>query len=225
MGPADFGLDAPTVDELARELVEVHAAGRRARARDRRRQHLPRHEGDRRRDGPRDRRLHGDARDRVQLARGAGGARAERRRHARALGARRARGGRAVHPPPRDPAPREGPGRDLRGRHRQPVLHDRHGGRAARARDRRRGDPDGQERRSRRLRRRPAHEPDGDVPAGDHAPPGDRARPEGDGHDRALPLHGQQSPDPRVRARSGQHRAGRCRGERRHAHLDARPKE
>ena len=33
--------------------------------------------------------------------------------------------------------------------HRQPVLHDRHGRRAARARDRRRGDPDGQERRRR----------------------------------------------------------------------------
>ena len=97
--------------------------------------------------GPRDRRLHGHARDGVQLARGAGGARAERRRHARALGARRAGGGRAVHPPPRDPPPREGPRRDLRRRHRQPVLHDRHGGGAARARDRRRGDPDGEERR------------------------------------------------------------------------------
>ena len=39
----------------------------------------------------------------------------------------------------------------------QPVLHDRHRGRAAGARDRRRGDPDGEERRSRRLRRRSAH--------------------------------------------------------------------
>ena len=37
----------------------------------------------------------------------------------------------------------------LRRRHRQPVLHDRHRRGAARARDRRRGDPDGQERRRR----------------------------------------------------------------------------
>ena len=158
MGPAEFGLDAPTVDTLARELVEVQATGRRARARDRRRQHLPRHEGDGRRHGPGDGRLHGHARDRLQLARRAGGARAERRRHARALGARRARGGRAVHPPARDPPSREGPGRHLRRRHRQPVLHDRHGRGAARARDRRGGDPDGEERRSRRLRRRPARQ-------------------------------------------------------------------
>src|SRR5262249_47017845 len=27
MGPADFGLDAPTLDTLARELVDVHASG------------------------------------------------------------------------------------------------------------------------------------------------------------------------------------------------------
>ncbi len=72
-----------------------------------------------------------------------------RRRHARAVGARRLRGRRAVHPPPRDPPSREGAHRHLRGRHGQPVLHDRHGRGAARARDRRRGDPDGQERRRR----------------------------------------------------------------------------
>ena len=65
-------------------------------------------------------------------------------------------GRRALHPPPRDAPPREGPRRDLRGRHRQPVLHDRHRGRAARGRDPRRGDPDGQERRRGRLHRRPA---------------------------------------------------------------------
>ena len=64
------------------------------------------------------------------------------------------RGRRAVHPPPRDPAPREGADRHLRGRHGQPVLHDRHGRGAARAGDRRGGDPDGEERRRRRLRRR-----------------------------------------------------------------------
>ena len=39
---------------------------------------------------------------------------------------------RAVHPAPRDPAPGEGPGGDLRGRHGRAVLLDRHHGGAAR---------------------------------------------------------------------------------------------
>ena len=56
------------------------------------------------------------------------------------------------------------------GGHRQPVLHDRHRRRAARARDRRRGDPDGEERRRRRLRRRPARGPGRDVHARAHPP-------------------------------------------------------
>ena len=47
----------------------------------------------------------------------------------------------------------------------------------------------------------PRTSPTRGVPAGDHAPAGDRARVEGDGHDGALALHGQQSPDPRLRAR------------------------
>ena len=64
---------------------------------------------------------------------------------------------RAVHPAPRDPAPREGPGRRVRRRQRQPVLHDRHHRRAARGGDRRRGDPEGHALgRRRRLQRRPA---------------------------------------------------------------------
>ena len=41
-------------------------------------------------------------------------------------------GGRAVHPPARHPAPREGPGGDLRRRHRQPLLLHRHRRRPAR---------------------------------------------------------------------------------------------
>ena len=45
-------------------------------------------------------------------------------------------GRRALHPPPGHPPPREGPGRDLRRRHRQPVLHHRHRRRAAGRRDR-----------------------------------------------------------------------------------------
>ena len=72
---------------------------------------------------------------------------------------RHERGRRAVHPPPRRPPPREGPRRDLRGRDRQPVLHDRHRGGAARGRDRRRGPPQGDEGR-RRLRRGSDDEPD-----------------------------------------------------------------
>ena len=32
MGPREFGLDAQTVDALARELVEVHATGSRSRS-------------------------------------------------------------------------------------------------------------------------------------------------------------------------------------------------
>ena len=39
---------------------------------------------------------------------------------------------RALHPPARHPPHGEGAGRDLRRRHRQPVLHDRHRGGAAR---------------------------------------------------------------------------------------------
>ena len=87
---------------------------------------------------------------------------------ARAVGDRDLRGRRALHPPPRDAPPREGPHRDLRRRHRQPVLHDRHRGGAARDRDPRRGDPDGQERRRGRLQRRPRARPRRRVPPRDH---------------------------------------------------------
>ena len=58
-----------------------------------------------------------------------------RRAHAGDVGDRRQGGRRALHPPPRDAPPREGPGRDLRRRHRQPVLHHRHRRRAARPGD------------------------------------------------------------------------------------------
>ena len=141
------------------------------------------------------------------------------RRHARAVGARGLRGRGAVHPAARDAPSREGPRRDLRGRDRQPVLHDRHRRRAARARDRRRGDPDGQERDEGRLRRRSAARSERDVPAGAHAPRGDRARPARDGHDRALALHGERPADLRLRARGGQHPPRRARRARRHDHF------
>ena len=73
-----------------------------------------------------------------------------------------------------------------------------------------------------RLRRRPAHGSRRAVPAAAHASRGDRARPEGDGHDRALALHGQQAHDPRLRARRRQHRPRRRRRGRRHGHRDTR---
>ena len=66
----------------------------------------------------------------------------------------------------------------------------------------------------------PRTRPRRDVPARAHPLAGDRARAEGHGHDGALPLHGQQPPDPRLRARTRQHRPCRRRARRRHDHLD-----
>ena len=57
-----------------------------------------------------------------------------------------------------------------------------------------------------RLRRRPPQRARRAVPADAHPPAGDRARVESHGHDGALALHGQQPADPRVRARTRQHR-------------------
>ena len=61
-------------------------------------------------------------------------------------------------------------------RHRQPVLHDRHGGGAAGARDPRGGDTDGEEQRRGRLRHGPERARGRDLPAEHHPPRGDRAR-------------------------------------------------
>src|SRR5581483_1174796 len=127
---------------------------------------------------------------------------------------------RALHPSARDQAPREGPDRHLRRRHREPLLHDRHRGGAPGARGRRGRDPDGEERRARRLRRRPAHRSGRDLPPGDQPPRGDRARAEGDGHDCALALHGQPPADLRVRARARKRAAGGDGRERRHSYLE-----
>ena len=60
---------------------------------------------------------------------------------------------RALHPPPRGAPPGEGPGGDLRRRHRQPVLHHRYRGGAARRRDGLRRDAEGHPGRRRLLRR------------------------------------------------------------------------
>ena len=72
------------------------------------------------------------------------------------------RGGRALHPPPGHPPPREGPGGDLRRRDGQPVLHDRHLGRPAGRRDRGRDAVEGDALGGRRgLQRRSQARPDG----------------------------------------------------------------
>ena len=103
--------------------------GRGAVPRDRRRQHLPRRHAGRGRRRALHRGLHGHARHGHQRA-----GRAERDRAAArhpdpgAVGHPDGGGVRALHPPPRRPASREGPGRHLRRRHRQSLLHDRHGG-------------------------------------------------------------------------------------------------
>ena len=201
MGEREYGIDPETVD-VARRRDRRRPVGRaRGRDRRRRRQHLPRHGRRRRGHGPRDRRLPGMLAT-VLNALAVQDALERRGADTRVLSALERRGGRrAVHPPPRDPPPREGPDRDLRRRHRQPVLHDRHRRRAARARDRRRGDPDGEERRRGRLRRRPAHGPEREVPARSSRTSRRSSAASGDGHDRALALHGQQAADPRLRAR------------------------
>ena len=121
-----------------------------------------------------------------------GRAREGRRRHARAVADHDLRGGRALHPPARHAPPREGPDRDLRGRHGQPVLHHGHRGGAAPSRSTR-DDPDGEERGGGRVPADPRGAGRGFIE--DHAP-GDRAAAPGDGLDRlslcmdnGLPIH------------------------------------
>ena len=75
--------------------------------------------------------------------------------HPRPVGDLDAVGVRALYPAPRDAPSRKGPGRDLRRRHRQSVLHDRHRGGAARLGDGLRRPLEGDQGR-RRLRCRPA---------------------------------------------------------------------
>ena len=155
MGDDKYGIHPPTLSRIAEEVMELRAAGRGGGHRHRRRQHLPRRAGRHHRHGPRERRLHGHARHLHQLPGAAGLAREARRQHPGALGHQDGADRRALHSPPRGAAPREGPHRHLRRRHRQPVLHHRHRRLAARHGDQRRGHPQGDQGR-RRVRRRPA---------------------------------------------------------------------
>ncbi len=172
-----------------------------------------------RRHGPRPCRLHGHARDRHQRARAAGRARVARPADACADRDHDVAGRRAVHPVAGDPAPREGPVRDLRGGQRQPVLHDRHDRGVARGRDRRRRSAEGNAlRRRRRLQRRPAPRPERGEARRDHLRR--RAAPQaaGDGLDRDHVLHGQLAADHRVRRDpTGKHHPGARRRRDRHA--------
>ena len=189
------------------------------RDRRRRRQHLPRPGRLGARDGPRDRRLHRHARHGHERPGAPGRPRAGRRADPGHDRDRDERGRRAVHPAPRHPPPREGPRRDLRGRHRQPVLHDRHRGRPARRRDQRRGPAQGDQGR-RRLRQGPDGAP---RCAALRSPRVRRPAPrpaQGPRRDGREPVHGERPADRRVRPQSArQHHAGRRRRAGRDPHL------
>ena len=132
---------------------------------------------------------------------------------------RHERGRRAVHPAPRHAPPREGPRGHPRRRHRQPVLHDRHGGRAARRRDRRRGDAQGAPRSTASTPPIPTDEPDADAPRRARLRPGAQRPARGARRDGRHPVHGERPADRRLRHEpAGQHPAGRPGRADRHAH-------
>ena len=196
---SDETIDAATVERMAKEMAQAMDAGGLElavvvgggniwRGHDRREQrHGPGHVG-----------LHGHARHGHQRPRPPGRARAAGPADQGADGPLHGRGGRALHPPAGHPAPREGPHRDLRRRHGQPVLHDGHARCAAGGRDRRRaalqGHPFGGRR---RLQRRPQARPRRHPLRRDLLHGGDQPRPAGHGPDRHHLLQGQRS------ARSG----------------------
>ena len=143
MGEREYGMDLPTIDAIAAEIADVQSTRRRDRDRRRRREHLPRH-GRRGRGMDRatadyagmlatllnalalqDALERAGAHTRVQSAIDVARSQSRTSGAARSATSRRDR---IVH---------------LRRGHRQPVLHDRHGGGAALARDRRAGDPHG----------------------------------------------------------------------------------
>jgi elongation factor Ts len=125
-GGRGYGIDPATLRTHRRRDRRRARSRLRARDRHRRRQHLPRRRG-------RDRGMERATGDYMGMLATVINALAlqdaleklgvQTRVH---VGHRDAAGRRALHPPPRHAAPREGPGRDLRRRHRQPVLHHRH---------------------------------------------------------------------------------------------------
>ncbi len=160
MGGNEFGLDPETLERVAGEVKGVHDLGveiclvvgggnifRGIEAGN------ARHRAG-------DRRLHGHAGDGDERARDAGRARADRRADPRPVGDPDGHRVRALHPPPRHAPPGEGPGGDLRRRHRQPLLHHRHRRGAARLGNGLRRAAQGHQGR-RRLQRRPGQGPQG----------------------------------------------------------------
>jgi uridylate kinase len=126
MGSLDYGTDPERVEAIAGQIAEIQrrgvevavvcGAGNIYRGLQGAASGMDRATG----------RLHGHARDRPQRAADPGRAREAGLPHPRAVGDPDPGGRRAVHPAPRDAPPREGPRRDLRRRHGQPVLHHRH---------------------------------------------------------------------------------------------------
>ena len=159
IGDGKYGISPKTLSSIAQEVKDVRRPGRPGRPHHRRREHLPR------RLRARPRAWTAPRADYMGMLATVINALALQdalekigRAHPRADGHRDAPGGRAVHPAARHPPPREGPGRDLRGRHRQPVLHHRHRRLAPRHGDRRGGAPQGDQG-GRRLHRRPEEGP------------------------------------------------------------------
>ena len=155
MGDRAYGQDPERLAAIARAIQRVHDLGVEIAHRRRRRQHLPRHGGVARSGMDRASADYaGMLATVLNAARGAGRLRAPRARRracCRALDIQE-----VAEPYIRRRAIRhleKKRDRHLRRRHRQPVLHDRHGGRPARLRDRRRRAADGQERRRGRARR------------------------------------------------------------------------
>ena len=209
LGDIATGIDFNRALAVAREIKEVHDLGRRRRRHDRRRQPLPRRQGHQGRHRPGLGRPDGHAGHGHQRHRPAGGPGQGRGRHPPRLGHRDQVRGRAVHPPAGHPAHGEGPDHHLLGRHRQPLLHDRHGGRPAGPRDRGRHHLQGDQGR-RRLLVRPGDRQGGqevqDHPL--HRRP--QEEPQGHGRHGHLALQRQRHAHPRLRPGQGrQHQAGR----------------
>ena len=162
---SDETIDAAVVERLAVEIAQHPRRARPRAGRDgRRRQHLAGHHRGRGRHGPGHLGHHGDAGHGHQRPGPPGRARAPRPAHPGALRRADGRGGRALHPAPGHPPPREGPGGGVRRRHGQPLLHHRHLGRPAGRRDRGRAAVQGHPRR----RRRRLHAP---TPGSTRPPP------------------------------------------------------
>ena len=104
---------------------------------------------------------------------------------------------RALHPPPRAAAHREGPDRPVRRRHRQSLFHDRHCRRAARRRDGLRRPVQGHQRR-RRLHRRPEEGRRRHALRHAELRQGAERRPQGDGRRRGRAVPRQQYSDRRL---------------------------